>query len=329
MSNQSESYQQIQNVIDEMEKGIKDVFTSEKYLQCLKTYSLFHHYSFNNCMLILSQYPNAQRVAPLNVWNKLERSVIPGEKAIKIIAPSPYRKKIVQDKIDPNTNQPMTDGNGNPLKEEREIVIQHYHLTSVFDVNQTQGKDLPKLTEELKGETEQYDALIKHIRSISPAKISFYDMEDSDTKGCFYPESNRIVIKKGMSQIQTLKTMFHELAHAMLHNDTKPDVEKSTEQKEIEAESIAYILADRYGMDTSDYSFPYIASWSKDKDLSLLKDSMLTIKSTSAMLIHQIDEQMRNNEKSATKSTYKKTTYQKQHTSYHSSNKNKANDFHR
>ncbi len=281
---------QIQEITDKLEQGVRDVFTGENYARYLTTMSKFHNYSLNNIILIAMQKPNASLIAGYHAWKKLHgRQVMKGEKGIKILAPSPYKVKKVVEKIDPITKKAIIGNDGKSIKEEKEIIIPAYKVVTVFDVSQTEGRELPTLgVNELTGEVEGYNLFFKALDESCPVPIRFDAIEGS-TKGYFSRTKNEIVIKQGMSQIQTIKTAVHERAHQILHSDQNQG-SRSRSRKEVEAESVAYAVCQHYGIDTSDYSFAYIAGWSDGKDTPELKNSLDLIRKTASQMISIIDK---------------------------------------
>lgn len=285
----------IKEITDKIETGIKELFDGEKFKKYLDTMSKFHNYSFNNTMLIAMQKPDATLVAGFNAWkNKFERNVNKGEKGIQIFAPAPYKVKKEQTKIDPDTELPVLDTDGNPIKEEVEVTIPAFKVVSVFDVSQTSGKELPSIgVDELRGNVKDYEKFWSAIRKTSPVPIRFEDIHSS-AKGFYNNDNKEITIKKNMSELQTIKTAIHEIAHAKLHDRdlNKTDILKPKDRRteEVEAESIAYTVCQHFGIDTSDYSFAYIASWGSGKDMPELKSSLETIRSTASELITTISD---------------------------------------
>lgn len=290
--------QKVKEITDKLEEGLKELFESEKYKSYLSTMSKFHNYSFNNTLLIALQKPEATLVAGYQAWQKnFNRHVNKGEKGIRILAPAPYKIKEERDKLDPVTGEIMLDKDGMPQTEEVEIKIPAFRAVSVFDVSQTDGEPLPELeAKELLSTVEGYEDFIKAVTYVAPAPIGFEDIP-GDSKGYFNIEENRIAVQEGMSESQTLKTMVHETAHSMLHNKevNKEDIlapAKDRNTKEVEAESIAFTVCNHFGIDTSDYSFGYIAGWSSGKDMKELKFSLDTIRRTASELITGIEEQL-------------------------------------
>ena len=287
----------INEITEQLEKGIMELFDSKRYQEYLRVMSKFYHYSYHNSLLIALQRPQATYVAGYHAWIKnFGRNVVKGEKGIRILAPTPYKMKKEVPVIDPNTHQPIYDANGNPQKEEREITITAYKPVTVFDISQTEGKELPTIATVLQvNDIEGYKQLYHAVESISPVPISFEPLEPN-LHGYYHLVEKRIVIQDGMSELQTLKTMIHEIAHAKLHdidiNATKEQKELHPDKftREVEAESIAYTVCQHYNLDTSEYSFGYIAGWSKGREMSELKNSLKIIRDTSAELIGNIDE---------------------------------------
>ena len=290
--------EKLKEITDRLEQGIAELFDSERYREYLKVMSKFHNYSFNNTLLIAMQKPDASLVAGFSAWkNNFERNVMKGQKGIKIIAPSPYKIKQEMQKIDPHTQKPIIGKDGKPVTEEKEITIPAYKVVSVFDVSQTEGKELPDIAvDELTGDVDRYKDFFAALEKTSPVPIAFENIEGG-SHGYYHLEDKRIAINEGMSELQTLKTAIHEIAHAKLHDidlnapkDEQPRVDRRT--REVEAESVAYTVCQHYGLDTSDYSFGYVAGWSSGRELSELKSSLETIRSAAAEIINSIDENL-------------------------------------
>lgn len=281
--------QKVQEITQKLEQGITELFESQKYKMYLKTMSKFHSYSINNTILIAMQKPNATLVAGYKTWqNSFDRHVKKGEKGIRILAPTSYKVKRMQEKIDPATGEIMLDKNGTPVTTEMEIKIPTFRVVPVFDVSQTEGRDLPNIgVNELSGNVEKYADIMQILMQISPVSISYEQISGSQ-KGFFSAVDERIVIREGMSQIQTIKTAIHEIAHAKLHSKEQ-NLEKNRNTKEVEAESIAYTVCQHFGIDTSDYSFGYIAAWSTGRDMKELKASLDTIRRTASGIIIDIE----------------------------------------
>lgn len=281
----------LKEITDKLEQGIKELFESERYKTYLTVMSRFHSYSYRNSLLILMQKPDATYIAGFNAWkNHFKRHVNKGEKGIQILAPAPYKVKVKMQKLDPETQKPILDNNGNPVIEEVEVVKPFFKPVYVFDISQTSGEPLPELVTELKGNVEHYDAFLESLKKISPFPIEFEDIKGT-AKGYCDPVNKKIVIKKGMSEIQTIKTAIHEITHADLHSEPHLLLEekKDRKTKEVEAESVAFAVCSHFGIDTSDYSFAYVASWSSTKELQELKNSLDTIQKQAAELINKID----------------------------------------
>ena len=290
--------EKLKEITDRLEQGIAELFDSERYREYLKVMSKFHNYSFNNTLLIAMQKPDASLVAGFSAWkNNFERNVMKGQKGIKIIAPSPYKIKQEMQKIDPHTQKPIIGKDGKPVTEEKEVTIPAYKVVSVFDVSQTEGKELPDIAvDELTGDVDRYKDFFAALEKTSPVPIAFENIEGG-SHGYYHLEDKRIAINEGMSELQTLKTAIHEIAHAKLHDidlnapkDEQPRVDRRT--REVEAESVAYTVCQHYGLDTSDYSFGYVAGWSSGRELSELKSSLETIRSAAAEIINSIDENL-------------------------------------
>ena len=291
--------QQVREITDKLEQGIKELFESEKFKEYLTTMSKFYNYSFNNTLLIAMQKPDATLIAGYTSWQRnFDRHVMKGEKGIKILAPAPYKAQEEREKIDPATQKPVLDADGKPVTETVEVLRPAFKVVSVFDVSQTDGKELPDIAvDELTGSVENYAAFFEALKQESPVPISFEDIPGG-AKGYFSHVENRIAIQDGMTEIQTVKTAIHEIAHAKLHaikpdEKVAPEERKDRHTKEVEAESVAYTVCQRYGIETSDYSFGYIAGWSSDKDTKELKGSLETIRSTAAEMIESIDAKLK------------------------------------
>ncbi len=302
---QQSAQERVKEITDKLEAGLKALFEGDNFRNYLNTMSKFHNYSFNNTMLIALQKPEATYVAGFNKWKKdFERSVNKGEKGIKIFAPAPYKVKKEQEKIDPETDLPVLDKDGNPVMEEVTVTIPAFKVVSVFDVSQTNGKELPTLgVDELKGNVENFEKFFGVLKEVSPVPIKFAEV-DGSAKGFYHQTDKEITIKLDMPEVQTIKTAIHEIAHAKLHDRDlrKSDLDnpKDTRTKEVEAESIAYTVCQHFGIDTSDYSFAYVASWGSGVDTPELKSSLETIRATASELITQIEDKLRGLEKERT-----------------------------
>lgn len=268
----------MKEVLDKLEHGVREFFTSERFVQYLNVMSRFHDYSLNNQILIASQMPEATRVAGFSSWMRnFDRHVRKGEKAIMILAPVKRMTEVETDRADEY---------GNAVMEKREILT--FRPVPVFDVSQTDGKELPELTPELAGGVKDFETLFTAIKAVAPYHIDVRAVE-SEAKGWCDYTSEVIVIKEGMSEAQTLKTAIHETAHGRIHNG---DTEKSRRQKEVEAESIAYVVCNHFGLDTGDYSFGYVAAWAGNQDAGLLRQSMQTIRNEAAAVISAIEQEI-------------------------------------
>lgn len=288
--------QQMKEITERLEQGVKELFTSEMYTEYLKTMSQFHNYSFNNTLLIAMQKPDATLVAGYQAWQKkFKRQVKKGEKGIQIIAPAPIREKEEIEKFDPETNEPILRPDGQPETEEVVHIIPRFRIATVFDVSQTYGEPLPELeTPELMGNVENYEVFMQALREISPVPIRFDEIE-SGAKGYYSTMNKETVIQQGMSEMQTMKTGIHETTHAKLHDREIMEElgeKKNQMTKEVEAESVAYTVCQYFGLDTSDYSFPYIAGWSSSVDMKELRASMDTIRKTAGEMIDGMTEVM-------------------------------------
>lgn len=286
----------LKEITDRLEQGILQVFESERYKEYLRVMSKFYHYSFNNTMLIALQKPDASLIAGFSAWkNSHGRTVKKGEKGIRIIAPAPFKVKQEMEMLDPKTNMPVIGKDGKAVTEEKEITIPAYKVVSVFDVSQTEGKELPSIgVNELTGDVSQYEDFFTALKKASPVPIALEHI-DGSAHGYYHLAEKRIAIDDNMSELQTLKTAIHEIAHAKLHdidlNAPKEEKENHPNQRtrEVEAESVAYTVCQHYGLDTSDYSFGYVAGWSSGKELSELKGSLETIRLAASELIDSID----------------------------------------
>lgn len=282
------------SILKSLETGVENIFTGDKYAQYLQTMSKFHRYSFNNTLLIAMQRPDATLVTGYRNWQTMGRQVKKGEKGITILAPAPIKRKREQEILDQN-NKPLLDGNGKPKTEEVEVVIPRFKPTTVFDISQTDGEPIETLAPE--GLTEavaDYELFMKAITEISPVPIRFDEIE-GEAKGYYHSVDKEIVIQKGMSDSQTIKTAIHETGHARLHDKdlmAEQGIEKDRLTKEVEAESVAYCVCSAFGVDTSEYSFPYIAGWSSGRDMKELKTSMDTIRKTAGEMIDELSEKL-------------------------------------
>ena len=301
MAEKQTNKDRMREIVDSIENGIKELFESDKYRKYLATMSRFHRYSVNNTMLIYMQRPDATHVAGFNKWrDQFGRNVLKGEKGIRIIAPTPYKKKVEEIKTDPETNAPMLDADGKAIIEEKEIRIPMFKVVSVFDVSQTAGKPLPQLAADLRGNVQQYEVFMEALRRASPVPMEIKPVAH-DTDGFFSIKAQSITIRAGMSEVQTVCAAVHEIAHAKLHDyehmtelaDDGETIlvpgEKSRNTEEVEAESISYAVCQYYGIETGENSFGYIATWSKGKELKELRASLETINKTASELITDID----------------------------------------
>jgi len=291
--NGQNSAERMKEITDRLETGIQELFESERYKAYLTTMSKFHSYSFNNTLLIAMQ--GGQLVAGYNKWrDDFHRNVKKGEKAIKILAPAPFKAKKEVQKLDAQ-GRPVMGKDGKPVTEVQEIQVPAFKIVSVFDVSQTEGEPLPSIgVEELTGSVERYGEFFKALEQTSPVPIGFEDIPGG-SHGYYHLTEKRIAIQEGMSELQTLKTAIHEIAHSKLHaiDPEAPAIEQAdrpdSRTREVQAESVAYAVCQHYGLDTSDYSFGYVAGWSSGKDLKELKASLETIRATAHELITTID----------------------------------------
>ena len=294
--NGQNSAERMKEITDRLETGIQELFESERYKAYLTTMSKFHSYSFNNTLLIAMQ--GGQLVAGYNKWrDDFHRNVKKGEKAIKILAPAPFKAKKEVQKLDAQ-GRPVMGKDGKPVTEVQEIQVPAFKIVSVFDVSQTEGEPLPSIgVEELTGSVERYGEFFKALEQTSPVPIGFEDIPGG-SHGYYHLTEKRIAIQEGMSELQTLKTAIHEIAHSKLHaiDPEAPAIEQAdrpdSRTREVQAESVAYAVCQHYGLDTSDYSFGYVAGWSSGKDLKELKASLETIRATAHELITTIDDHL-------------------------------------
>lgn len=305
MSEKQSNKERIKEITAGIEKGILELFESDRYWNYLTTMSRFHRYSLNNVMLIHAQRPNATLVAGFNKWkNSFGRHIKKGEKGIQILAPTPYKIKVDKEKLDPDTKLPMLDDDGNPITEEKEVTIPMFKVVSVFDISQTDGKPLPQISFRLSGDVAQYEVFMEALRRTSQVPIEMEPMRPG-MDGYFSLTKQAIFLRKGMSQVQTVCAAIHEMAHSRLHNYEKmteladdgetvlAPAEKDRNTEEVEAESISYAVCQYFGIETADNSFGYIATWSQGKELKELRASLETINKTSSELISGIEQNFR------------------------------------
>ena len=285
---------EMEEITSKLEKGVKDIFDGANYQQYLNFCAKLPRYSVNNQILIMMQKPDATMCQSFTNWKEVNRHVRKGEKGIRILAPAPYKMQKEQENVDAS-GKTVLDKDGEPVKETVEVTINAFKPVSTFDVSQTEGEPIPSPgVDELTGSVEGYETLLAAIKEVVPVPISFEQI-DSGAKGFYHLEENRIVVQEGMSEAQTVKTLLHEASHQALHSKEAMDSageKKSKNQKETEAESVAYVVCQHYGIDTSDYSFPYVATWSADKEVPELKASLDTIRRTASELIVKIDEKV-------------------------------------
>ena len=282
------------SIMQSLESGVEELFTSNRYQEFLKTMAKFHNYSFNNTMLIAMQRPDATLVTSYKNWQSMGRQVMKGEKGITIIAPAPYKKMKEKEVLDEN-QRPIMGTDGKPKTEKVEVTVPHFKAVTVFDIAQTSGEPIQTLAPELlTAAVQDFDSFMQAIQKISPVPIRF-DEINGNANGYYHNVDKEIVIKKGLSESQTLKTAIHETAHAKLHDREIMEslgVEKDRLTKEVEAESVAYCVCSSFGLDTSDYSFPYIAGWSSSREMKEMKASMDVIRKTAGEMIDQLTEEL-------------------------------------
>ena len=286
-----ETDERVAELTEKLETGIMDLYASDSYAKYISAMAKFHNYSFSNALLILFQRPDASFVAGYNTWKQLGRQVKRGEQGIMILAPCGFSAVLEYEKIDPKTGQTVIGPDGQPETVKKPVSPNRFKIAHVFDMSQTEGKELPQIgVSELTGEVDDYSGIFDRLAALSPLPVQQKDFP-GDAKGYTSFVENCVVVRSGMSQVQTIKTLVHEIAHAKLHKpaDILDTTErKRKEQKEVEAESIAYVVCQYYGIDTSDYSFGYVAGWSKGTELSELKASLETIHRTAGEIIDAI-----------------------------------------
>ena len=265
----------LKEITDRLEQGVTELFDSDHYKEYLRVMARFHRYSFNNTPLIAMQCPGATRLAGFQSWKKFGRCVKKGEKGIKVIAPTPFKKTVEED------------------GEEKVIVVPRYKVVSTYDISQTEGKPLPSIATPLTGNMERYDDFMAALAQVSPVPIGFGDISGS-AHGYYDLKEKRIAVREGMSEQQTLKTLIHEVSHAKLHDfdlkappDERPDIDRQT--MECQAEAVAFVCCERFGLDTSGYSFGYIAGWSSGRELKELRSSLEIIRNTAAEIIDSVE----------------------------------------
>lgn len=307
MTDYANQQQKIKEATEQLEAGIKEFFSSDKFQEYLNVMSRFHSYSYSNSVMIAMQKPDATLLAGFSGWQKnFDRHVKAGERGIRIFAPAPVKTKVEREKKDPDTKLPVLDENGDPVMETMEIKTPRFKIVTVFDVSQTDGKPLPSLgVDELTGNVEQFSQFFEALKRTSTVPIGFKELHDG-SNGYYSPAEKRIAIREGMSEVQTVKTAIHELAHSRLHDfdRTKPPAEaekrKDRNTREVEAESVAYVVCQHFGIDTSDYSFGYVATWSANRELPELKASLQTIRDAASSLIDEIQENLASLQKEQT-----------------------------
>lgn len=287
------SDERLEELTSRLESGIKELYASGKYAEYLRAMSKFHRYSFGNALLILFQCPTATRVAGYTTWKReFGRNVKRHEKGIQILAPCPSKRYVWQEVTDPKTGKVLCNPDGSPRKETQLVTITRFKVATVFDVSQTEGKELPTLgVTRLTGDVENFAAIYDKLVSLSPVPVEV-DTCPGEANGYFSSTESRIVLRPGMSQIQTVKTLAHEIAHAKLHDakNIPPEERKQRREKEVEAESIAYVVCQHFGIDTSEYSFGYVAGWSRGKEMDELKSSLDLIHSTAGEIIAALED---------------------------------------
>ena len=295
--------EKVKEITDKLEQGIKDLFNSDRYKEYLSAMSKFHNYSFRNTILILMQKPDASYIAGFNTWkNEFKRAVRKGEKGIKILAPAPYKKEIEETAHDKNGN-PILNADGSSCTTTKTITVPVFKITTVFDLSQTDGKEIPTIANQLTGNVEEYEKFFKALKAISPVPIELEKI-DRAANGYYHLTEKRIAVRNDLSEMQTIKTTIHEIAHAKLHalpekeeNEVIEDDRPDNRTREVQAESIAYTVCQHFGIDTSDYSFGYVAGWSSGKETEELKASLEAIRTTADEMITDISEKLKELEK--------------------------------
>lgn len=283
---------ELKEITDKLEQGVADIFASDRYKEMLDMIAKFPEYSANNSLLILLQRPDAQLCQSYTGWKSMDRYVKKGEKGIKILAPTPYTVLRDEPKLDAGGKQ-IYDKDGEAVMETKEIKVTGFKVVNTFDISQTEGKELPSIgVEELTGDVNNYGMMFQALVDTCPVPIAFEKISGG-AKGYYYLVEERIAIQEGMSEVQTVKTAIHEMAHQKLHAHQEKDQKQTRNSKEVEAESVAYTVCQHYGIDTSDYSFSYVVGWSEGKETPELKASLETIRKTAAEMIHAIDEKMK------------------------------------
>lgn len=303
---------QLKEITDKLEQGVQDVFQSDSYKELLNVMARMPHYSINNQILIAMQTSGqATMCQSFTGWKQVGRYVKAGEKGIKIFAPAPYTIQKEMDKLDAQ-GKPVLDSDGEPVKETQEVTVNAFKVVNTFDISQTDGKEIPTIgVDELSGDVDRFSALMAALTEVCPVPIAFEDIP-GDAKGYYSQTEKRIAIQEGMSEVQTVKTVLHEMAHQKLHAKevvAKSD-DKSRRSKEVEAESVAFVVCQHYGIDTSDYSFGYVAGWSAGKETPELKTSLQTIRDAASQMISAIDDKLEEHSK-AKETTKKKSVKEK------------------
>ena len=284
--------EELREITDKLEQGVADIFASDRYKEMLDMIARFPEYSANNSLLILLQRPDARLCQSYTGWKSMDRYVKKGEKGIKILAPTPYMVLRDEPKLDAAGKQ-IYDKDGEAVMETKEIKVIGYKVVNTFDISQTEGKELPTIgVNELTGDVNNYGMMFQALVDTCPVPIAFEKI-GGGAKGYYHLVEERIAIQEGMSEVQTVKTAIHEMAHQKLHAHQEKDQKQTRNSKEVEAESVAYTVCQHYGIDTSDYSFSYVVGWSEGKETPELKASLETIRKTAAEMIHAIDEKMK------------------------------------
>ena len=288
--------EKVNELVEELKTGVSDYLKSDRYKEILETFSKFHRYSLNNSLLIMLQRPDAETVASYTTWKSLERQVEKGEKGIQILCPAPYKRK-VETPVLTESGQPVLSPDGKPVTESREVTHTGFKVGYVFDISQTSGRPLPEVTQELEGNVADYGRIKTAIEMISPVPIVYGSIQ-GDAKGYYSPSEQEIRIREGMSELQTIKTLLHECSHSRLHDPGKLKQEESRisrSDKEIQAESIAFVVAKSLGLDPSSYTIPYVGSWAGNE--KSMMENLGVIKQESSRMIQEVREAMSQLEK--------------------------------
>ncbi len=278
-------------IIKQLEEGVTKLYESERYKEYLRTMSKFYNYSAPNCVLILNQCPEASYVAGYKTWQtNFERKVKHGEKGIQILAPVKKQKEILVPRVDKSTGNPVLNKYGKQIQDKETITTTSFRVTHVYDISQTEGKELPTIAKELTKEVADFSSVVDALRDASPVPIEFKALKKAN--GYYSDRDKYIAVKETLPQEQQIKTIIHEMAHATMHNSDNRERVPDSRTREVQAESVAYIVCQHFSIDSSEYSFGYVSAWSSDKDMKELKSSLTQIQKTSNYLISNIEMQL-------------------------------------